>query len=87
MDQECEKKRVYWACRRGMLELDLILIPFFEKQYATLCSREQTLFAKLLTCHDPELHAWFNNKGSPDDPDLAAMVQTIRTFMQTKAHS
>ena len=25
-----DKARIKWACRRGMLELDVILLPYFE---------------------------------------------------------
>ena len=26
-----EKARIKWACRRGMLELDVVIMPFFEE--------------------------------------------------------
>ena len=28
-----EKSRLKWACRRGMLELDVIFMPFFEHEF------------------------------------------------------
>jgi antitoxin CptB len=30
------KARIHWACRRGMRELDISIMPFFEHEYDTL---------------------------------------------------
>ena len=27
------KARIHWACRRGMRELDISIMPFFEYEY------------------------------------------------------
>ena len=27
------KARIHWACRRGMRELDISIMPFFEHEY------------------------------------------------------
>lgn len=78
-----QQKRLYWACRRGMLELDLMLIPFLKKEYPHLSPGEQQLFDELLHHTDPELYVWLTHQGVPHDPKLAAIVQRIRTFIQT----
>ena len=30
------KARIHWACRRGMRELDISIMPFFEYEYDSL---------------------------------------------------
>ncbi|MCV5333976.1 succinate dehydrogenase assembly factor 2, partial [Escherichia coli] len=50
-----EKARIKWACRRGMLELDVVIMPFFEECFDTLSEQEQRDFVSLLECDDPDL--------------------------------
>jgi len=47
--------RLRWACRRGMLELDRILISFLDNDYVTLPEAEQKKFVTLLELPDPTL--------------------------------
>ena len=42
--------RLRWSCRRGMLELDVLLGNFLEEAYFGLTPSEQELFVKLLEC-------------------------------------
>ena len=73
------KARLRWACRRGMLELDVLLMPFIDKEtgFDALSEADQSLFERLLTCNDPELFAWFMGHESCPDPELARMVHVI----------
>jgi len=77
MDKE-DNKRVYWACRRGMLELDLFLIPFFEKYYDTLTHDEKLSFSTLLTATDPEIFSWLMGHQVPENASLLDIVKKIR---------
>ncbi|MBT1444496.1 succinate dehydrogenase assembly factor 2 [Shewanella sp. JM162201] len=70
--------RVRWACRRGMLELDVLFQPFVENHYETLSDKDKAVFVRLLECEDPELFAWFMGHEKCADPELAAMVVTVR---------
>ena len=70
--------RLKWACRRGMLELDVLLGNFLEVAFSTLSFSEQAQFASLLAYSDPELFAWLTGQNRPDDKDLATMVDKIR---------
>ncbi len=71
------KARLRWACRRGMLELDVLFMPFVEEAYEHLSKPEQATFERLLECQDPELFAWFMGHEECEDKDLNAMVQFI----------
>ncbi|MEM7418697.1 MAG: succinate dehydrogenase assembly factor 2 [Pseudomonadota bacterium] len=69
--------RLKWACRRGMLELDVLLLPFVEEAFDDLSYEDQVTFELLLTSDDPDLFAWIMGHQKCDDPELAAMVATI----------
>ena len=75
-----KREKLRWACRRGMLELDLFLVPFFENAYQTLTSLEQQHFAEMLCHTDPELLAWFMGHETPVNPDLQSITAKIRVF-------
>ena len=77
--------RLKWACRRGMLELDVLFLPFVEQAFDDLSYAEQVCFERLLTCDDPDLFAWFMGHKECQDPDLNAMVQTVLSRIKISA--
>jgi antitoxin CptB len=79
---ELEFNRLRWRSRRGMLELDLLLLPFFDEVFEELESDEQQGFIKLLGQEDPDLWDWFSRKSESDDPELAALVERILDRVQ-----
>lgn len=81
-----EKAKLYWAARRGMLELDLFLMPFVENVYETLSAPEQTCFAQLVSCTDVELYHWLTDK-EPAPAQFAALVKRIQDYARARAKS
>lgn len=77
MTDELEAKRVRWHSRRGMLELDVLLLPFAEQVYSTLSAADQAIYRRLLECEDPDLFTWFMEHQTPPDAELEAMVNRI----------
>lgn len=77
MPNEVSLSRLLWACRRGMLELDVLFIPFVNEAYSELSETHKLTFQRLLTCEDPELFAWFMGHESCPDSELAEMVSII----------
>ena len=77
MTQITNKARLKWACRRGMLELDVLFMPFVDEAYDDLPEKDKVLFERLLTCQDPELFAWFMGHEQCEDTELDRMVQFI----------
>lgn len=71
------KARLKWACRRGMLELDVLFIPFVDEAYDKLSNKDQHIFERLLTEQDPDLFAWFMGHKICEDSELNTMVQFI----------
>ena len=80
MQDETDAKRVYWHSRRGMLELDLILMPFAEQVYPGLAAGDKAVYKRLLECEDPELFRWLLGHGTTDDEQLAAIITKILSY-------
>lgn len=66
--------RLRWRCRRGMLELDLVLARFLEENYIKLTAQQQAEFDALLDLPDQELWALVRGVGT----DASAVVQLLR---------
>lgn len=73
-----EKNRLYWASRRGMLELDLVLLPFLDNVYDGLPDDDKKRFWALLEEEDQDLFSWFMRRSDPEQPDLKIIVDIIR---------
>lgn len=85
MMSESDYKRIYWASRRGMLELDLILLPFVEHRLRELDDADQQRYVALLECEDTELFAWFMRSQRPTDPEQTRIVDEIIAFSRRSA--
>ncbi|MCD6046000.1 MAG: succinate dehydrogenase assembly factor 2 family protein [Gammaproteobacteria bacterium] len=80
-----EKAKLYWACRRGMLELDLLLLPFLENGYDNLSDEERSTFIQLLAIEDPTLYQWFIAHLEPEDLAMRALVEKIIAYARRSA--
>ena len=76
------KTRLRWACRRGMLELDLLLLPFLETVYDQLSAEEQQDFQVLLAAQDQDLFAWLLGKTCPENPAFVALIARIKAHVE-----
>jgi len=70
--------RLFWGSRRGMLELDLVLMPFLENIYPTLEQADKERYWLLLEEQDQDLFAWFMRRTDPANPELQRIVDVIR---------
>ncbi|WP_441294599.1 succinate dehydrogenase assembly factor 2 [Gilvimarinus gilvus] len=73
-----ERNRLFWGSRRGMLELDLVLLPFLDNVYPSLDQADKECYWKLLECEDQDMFAWFMRREDPDDPQLQRIVKIVR---------
>lgn len=73
-----DTKRLIWASRRGMLELDLVLMPFLDNVYPDLDQSDKELYWLLLEEQDQDLFAWFLRRENPAKPELQRIVDIIR---------
>ncbi len=74
------KFRIEWDCRRGMLELDKVIMPFFQHHFDDLADEKKDVFLRLLTATDLQLFSWFFNRVPAPDLELRKMV----TYIQEK---
>lgn len=73
-----KQEHLRWKCRRGMLELDILLNRYLDKAYGQATSEEQAAFEQLLSCDDPDLWLWLSGSAVPEDDKLASIVQVVR---------
>lgn len=72
------KAKLLWQCRRGMLELDLMLNQFVSKQLEHLTTQQIHAFEQLLTYSDPEIYVWLMGNDIPSKQELVDIVSLIR---------
>lgn len=82
MDLDKEIERLRWQCRRGMLELDLLLNRFVESAYAGLTLQQRIDFVRLLGYQDQIIYDWLMSQSVPADPALRDLVARIQAAMQ-----
>ncbi len=82
VNDETQFRRLWWHSRRGMLELDVLLLPFLEEAYRDLAPDDQARYQKLLSCEDSDMFEWFMQRSRPEDPDLQRMVDLILNRVQ-----
>lgn len=78
MSDDRRRERIRWHCRRGMLELDLILVRALEHHYDKLSEPELDQFEKLLALEDTILLSYLHDGEEPTDVDLKKIIQKIR---------
>lgn len=75
---DSRRARLGWQCRRGMKELDLLLQPFFAREYAQLPDEQQRAFESLLEYPDTLLIEYLMGRMMPIDQGIADVVRRIR---------
>ncbi len=80
MTSELEAKKVRWRCNRGMLELDLFLIPFADNHFRQLANDEKAQFITLLSHEDPTIYGWLMGQVEVDE-DLKAIVLKVKSLV------
>ncbi|MGI9200589.1 MAG: succinate dehydrogenase assembly factor 2 [Woeseiaceae bacterium] len=66
-----------WQCRRGMRELDELLVRYLETTYLSVDETEKAAFRTLLTLPDPELISYLLGQQVPP-ADLDSVTKRIR---------
>ena len=80
---DVDAARLRWRCRRGMRELDALLVRFVEDVYPSLQPEDKHRFSQLLELPDPDLHACLVGRQEPPDPDFARLLTRIRSSLPT----
>lgn len=76
MDSE-RRARIKWRCRRGMRELDVLLMRYVERALDAADSDEQAAFETLLSLQDPEIHDLLTGRLTAQDRRLQHVVERL----------
>ena len=76
-DPTRELARLRWRCRRGMKELDTLLVRYLEAHYVAASAEDQGRFLELLELQDPDLAAYVLGRATPEDPAFAYFIQQV----------
>lgn len=71
--------RVRWRCRRGLLELDILLGRFVDAHYATLSEAELQAFEALLDMPDNPLWDMISGKQDVTHNEQRALLEKIKS--------
>ncbi|MGJ0485316.1 MAG: succinate dehydrogenase assembly factor 2 [Methylomicrobium sp.] len=70
-------EKLKWQCRRGVVELDILLLNYLETSYPLAENDEKSLFADLLTWEDDELLAVFLGSKAPEAQGFDILIGKI----------
>ena len=73
-----ELDRIRWSCRRGLLELDLVLERFVTDHYERLNQREKDVFSELLKLPDNDLLDLAMGRADTTDPEYGDLIKLMR---------
>lgn len=75
MSDEAELRRLRWRCRRGMRELDQLMLRYLDGRWPCASESERGVFLRLLDTEDDKLWRWFMGREAPQDVELEAIVR------------
>jgi antitoxin CptB len=74
--------RLRWQCRRGMLELDLLLNRYLDSSFQRLDQQARVDFVRLLGYQDQIIYDWLMGQSVPTEAALRRLVAQIREAMR-----
>ncbi|MFO1355903.1 MAG: succinate dehydrogenase assembly factor 2 [Gammaproteobacteria bacterium] len=77
MTPEQEFNRLRWRCRRGMRELDALLMAYADACYRDAGPAGQAAFRGLLSLPDPEIVALLNGSQRSEDAGITRLVEQL----------
>lgn len=77
-DSDREWERIRWHCRRGMLEVDIVLQRFLERHAGRLSGADLKIFKELLELPDNDLWDLIVARGPVAHPEWQGMVDLLR---------
>ena len=72
-----QKKALVWQCRRGIKEIEVLLIPFLENHYEHESLEIREAFVALLEEADLDMFEWFTRREQPDNEQMELIVNVI----------
>lgn len=69
--------RLRWQCRRGMRELDVVVMRYLEQRYPTATPTQRRAFETVLEMQDPTILAYLTGQAAPDDKDVVDVIAEL----------
>lgn len=79
---EAEQRRLAWRCRRGLLELDIVLQRFVKDNFSELSLQEVEVFDGLLDLPDNDFWDLIKSSQPQKDKVLANIVIKLNAATQ-----
>ncbi|MDQ6576257.1 succinate dehydrogenase assembly factor 2 [Haemophilus parahaemolyticus] len=79
---EINRFKLEWACRRGMRELDKMIMPFYQNHFNSLTEVEQQAFVEMLTYPDPELFRWVMHQLPAPTQAITDVIELMRSKIE-----
>ena len=77
---QAESRRLAWRCRRGLLELDIVLQRFVAQHYDGLTTAELSAFDAMLELPDNDFWNLVSSENmQPSDTATLAVINKIKT--------
>jgi antitoxin CptB len=73
-----EQGRLAWRCRRGMKELDMVLVRFLRERWPDATSAEKASFERILDLPDPLLAAYLTGREQSPDGEVQGLLEQMR---------
>lgn len=74
------KSKLLWRCRRGMKELDVLMVSFVENNFFQLQKRYQAAFEQILLMQDPDLYALVLGRDEHSDKDIQYVINILASY-------
>ncbi len=66
-----------WRCRRGMRELDVLLLRYLDATFPLAPEADRQAFEQLLSWQDPDIVDLLAGRTSSEDPGLRHVVEQL----------
>ena len=73
-----------WRSRRGLLELELLLLPFVDACVTNMTRVSLQQYERMLDQDDLDIYDWLMGRGNPPEGDLLEIVAQFRRFHATR---
>lgn len=83
LDPDLQQSKLFWHSRRGLLELDLLLVPFVNEAYSALSVDDKYLYRDFLAEEDQDLWAWLMRRAEPSQARFEKIISLILAHKTT----
>jgi antitoxin CptB len=77
LNDNTEIRRLQWRCRRGMKELDLLLVRYLRSRFDDASTDQQAAFVEFIELPDPDIARYLIAGDVPDEPNYAALCRAL----------